>query len=284
MPGPTDWLPRFDPDDPDGLDLDFARWLSRPVSSLLSVWHDFEVQGLDNVPDGPALMVGNHNSGAMFIEMFGFGASLYQNSSGDEAGWHGLTHDNIIGLPIVGRILHRLGAIRAGHGSAAAAFARGRKVVVCPGGNREAFRPFRDRYEIALGDRRGFVRLALRHEVPIVPVVFIGGHSGLVILSDNKRLARFLRADKWLRSDTWPLMVALPWGLVLGPMFHLPMPVGCITSILAPIAIEPYLEMDPDDAVERLFRAVEAAMQEELTRLAAVRRQRPWPLRRRSRR
>lgn len=264
--------------DPEGIDPVLIEGLARPVDRLCRLWYGLEVQGLENLPEGPALLVGNHNSGSMFVEAMGVAARAYL--AHPEAPWHGLAHDAIIGLPALGRVLHRLGALRASHESADAAFARGRKVVVFPGGNREAYRPFSHRYRVEMGDRRGFVKLALRHGVPIVPMVFVGGHSGFVVLRDGQRLARALRAEKWLRSDTWPLWVGLPFGVFLGPGMHLPLPVKCITSFLPPI--DPASFGDPDDpaTVERAFQAVQDAMQVEMDRLASERRKGRWPLRR----
>jgi len=245
-------------------------------------WFALEVEGIDRIPRGSALLVGNHNSGAMFMEAIGVGARCYLQGGDDSQAWHGLAHDNIIGIPVVGKALHRIGAIKAGHEPAARAFARGRKVLVFPGGNREAFRPWKDRYQLAFGDRRGFVRLALEHGVPIVPLVFVGGHSGLVILRDNKRLARLLRADRWLRSDTWPLMLALPWGVAFAPVFHIPLPVGCTTRILDPIDVEPWLDRKDDpEAWDEIFAEVTAKMQAALDEMAVERRKKRWPLRRR---
>lgn len=269
----------MDRSDPAGIDHDLVDRLVPITDDLLGRYFDHEVRGLERLPEGPALLVGNHNSGAMFIEAIAFAARAYRECPAQKGTWSGLAHDNIIGLPVIGRLLHRLGAIRASHEAAHAAFAAQRKVVVFPGGNREAFRPFRDRYRLGLGDRRGFVKLALKERVPIVPVVFVGGHSGFVVVRDNKRLARVLRADRWLRSDTWPIIVGLPWGVSVGPMFHLPLPVGCITEVLEPIDVEPFV--DEPGGIEELFTRVESSMQQALTRLAAERRERRWPLRRR---
>lgn len=270
----------IDRGDPSGLDLDLVRRVAPRVDRALTRYFALEVEGLDRVPAGPALIVGNHNSGAMFLEALAVGARWYTRSDRDAEVWHGLAHDNIIKIPFVGDALHRIGALRAGHEPAAKAFARGRKVVVFPGGNREAFRPFKKRYQVDFAERTGFARLALEHRVPIVPMVFCGGHSGLFILRDNKRLARLLRAEKWLRSDTWPLMFALPWGFVLGPVFHLPLPVGCMTRVLDPIDTTPWQNREDPEAAADLARHVEARMQAELTRLAAERRTKAWPLRR----
>jgi 1-acyl-sn-glycerol-3-phosphate acyltransferase len=286
----------LDRGDPDGLDPDFIGWLAPRMDRAITRWFDHDIRGLENIPEGPALLVGNHNSGAMFLEAIGFGARWYIDKAGSDGpdgalDWssiadnerlHGLGHDNIVETPLLGRVLLRLGVLRAGHEPAGRAFEKGRKVVVFPGGNREGFRPFRDRYRVAMGDRRGYVRLALAHGVPIVPMVFVGGHSGFLIVSDNKWLARLLGAKRWMRSDTWPMMLALPWGFAAAPIVHLPLPVGCITEVLEPIDVTPWLDRPHDPAVwDEVAAVVEDRMQIAMDRLAAERKQRPWPLRRR---
>lgn len=271
----------FDPNDPDGVDTELLTWLVPTATEVLTRYFDLQVAGLEKLPEGPCLLVGNHNSGAMFLEAIGFAGRAYVERPQEFGTWSALAHDNIISLPIIGSLLHRMGAIRANHDAAQRAFARQRKVMVFPGGNREAFRPWRDRYRICLGDRRGFVKLALNEGVPIVPVVFVGGHSGFLVLKDNRALAKLLRADRWLRSDTWPLVLGLPWGLSLGPLFHLPLPVGCRTEVLDPIDVAPYAQSpDRDAAIEDLFQRIESSMQEAMDRLAAERRTHRWPLRR----
>lgn len=266
--------------DVDAVDPDLVRRLAGPIDRLCRVWYGLEVQGLERLPEGPALLVGNHNSGSAFVEALGFGARARLEASPDEPLWAGLAHDAILALPVVGELLHRTGAVSAGHDTAKAAFARGRKVVVFPGGNREAYRPFRDRYRVQMGDRRGFVRLALETRVPIVPVAFVGGHSGFVVLADGQRLARRIRADRWLRSDTWPLWVGLPFGVFLGPGVHVPLPVKCYVEVLDPVPTAPWEGRTDPEAVETVFTEVTGAIQSAVDALAARRRRRPWPLRR----
>ncbi len=254
--------------DEDRFDPDLARRLAPWVDRACRVWFRLSVEGLSHVPSGPALLVGNHNSGVTFVEALGVGAR-WLRVRGVEDPWHGLAHDAIIDLPVLGPLLQRVGAVRAGHETAGAAFAKGRKVVVFPGGNAEAFRPWADRRSIRFQGRTGFVRLALRHQVPIVPMVNHGGHSGFVVLRDGRRLARALRADRWLRSDTWPLFVGLPWGVALGPVFHLPLPVRCVTRFLPPIPLRHGPEAADDERIVRAIAdEVVDAMQRALDALA----------------
>ena len=114
------------------------------------------------------------------------------------------------------------------------------------------------------------MRVLARHGVPIVPVVFHGGHNGLFILHDGERLAQALRMDRVLRSDTWPLWVGLPWGVALGPWFHVPLPVKCVTEFLDPIPTAQYGPESAEDpeVLQVLYDQVQGVMQDRLEALA----------------
>jgi len=260
-----------DPDDIDAVNPTLIAAVAPWADRLCRLWFRLEVEGLEQLPSGPALVVGNHNAGTMFLEAVGFGARAHR-ATGEL--WCGLAHDALMAAPVVGPLLAAVGAVRARHEAAHRAFEQGRKVLVFPGGNAEAFRSFRRRHEVDLQGRRGFLRLAIRAQVPVSPVVFIGGHEGLVILREGRRLAKALRADRWLRSEVWPVMLALPWGVAVGPVPHLPLPVDCTARVLPPIDIAGrYTAEQADDpaVLEALYQEVEGAMQTALDAMAAER-------------
>lgn len=223
-----------DSSDPLSVDVPLLQALAAPVDAAITRWFSMQIDGWEHVPDGAALVVGNHNSGITFIEAVGMGARLY-HTRGTGSLWHGLAHDSIVDMPGLGPLLVRMGAVRAGHANAAKVFALGRKAVVFPGGNKEAFRPWTARNRAEFYGRTGFVRLAVRHQVPIVPVAFQGGHSGFVVLSRGEWFARKSGLRKLLRTDAWPLYLGLPWGVAFGPWFHIPVPVHVKVRFLEPI-------------------------------------------------
>ena len=266
-------------EDQDAVDVALLDAAAPWVDRLCRLWFRMQVEGLERLPDGPALIVGNHNSGVMFIEAIGFAARAYRSR---REVWCGLAHDALMAAPIIGPSLARLGAVPASHHAAGTAFAKGRKVLVFPGGNAEAFRSFRRRHDVDLQGRRGFIRLAIREQVPICPVVFIGGHEGMIVLAEGKRLARAIGADRWLRSSTWPVMLAAPWGLAVGPVPHLPMPVSCAAVVLPPIDVPGRLsadQADDEEVVASLYAEVSAAMQDAMDDMAARRKGPFSPLR-----
>jgi 1-acyl-sn-glycerol-3-phosphate acyltransferase len=262
-----------DPDDVEGMDAALLARLAPALDALARVYFRMEIEGLAGVPGGAALLVGNHNAGISFVEPFGFGARWYrERGARDPLLW--LVHDAMLALPGLRTLLVRAGCVRASHVNAEAALTRGHKVVVFPGGNVEAFRPYRERYQIKFAGHKGFARLALRTGVPVVPFVVVGGHESFYVLHDGQTLARKLRLKKLLRSETCAVFLGLPWGLGVGPIFHLPLPTKSQVRFLEPIRPErhgPEAAEDPA-AVDALYEAVTGRMQAAMAELGARRR------------
>ena len=244
--------------------------------ALLERYFRASVRGLENMPAGRALLVGNHNAGITFLEPFILGRSWYNQTHGEDPIYF-LAHDAIVAMPVLGNLLRGLGVLRASQESALAAFAAGHKVMVFPGGNFEAFRPFSQRFSVDFGGKTGFVRLALRAGVNIVPVLSVGGHETLFVLWRGEKLAKLTRIDKYLRSESFPLFLGLPWGLALGPVFHLPLPAKVVVEVGQPIDLGKYHPSDADDPelVATLARKVQFRLQEMMDRHAGERR---WPI------
>jgi 1-acyl-sn-glycerol-3-phosphate acyltransferase len=230
-----------------------------------------EVHGVEQMPEGKALVVGNHNAGITFLEPMFLARVIYRRN-GELLRY--LAHDTIVDLPGLGPLLTSLGAIRASHETAAKAFAAGQKVMVFPGGNHEAFRPFRDRHKVDFGGKKGFLRLALRHQVPIVPVLSIGGHETFFVLRRGRRIADILGTRRLLRSESFPIFVGLPWGVWVGPMFHLPLPAKCLVEVGPPITLDGYGPEDQDDPAKLnvLYDLVQGRLQAMMDRRAKERR------------
>jgi len=266
-----------DPDDLDAVDPDTVRALLPLFDLLARRWYRMRVDGLHRVPDGEALVVINHESGVSFLELFAMGSywvrERYMRDRPDLL--YGLGHDAMFRIPGVNNFLVHCGGLRASRRNADRVFSRGRKILVAPGGNLEAFRPWRERFQIKFGGRRGFARVALRHRVPVVPVVFTGGHESFFVIDDGRWLVERLDLHLRFRLDTFPLVAGLPWGLWLGPMFHLPLPARCDVRILEPVDAPSFGAEHDEDAVVALYDEVTGRMQAAMTDMASRRR---WPV------
>jgi 1-acyl-sn-glycerol-3-phosphate acyltransferase len=149
---------------------------------------------------------------------------------------YALAHDFAMRqLPALGRMLQPLGAVRASQANAERILARGGSFLVYPGGDLEAYRHSRRRDEIVLGQRTGFVRAAQRAGVPIVPIVAHGAHRSAYVFHEGRGVARALGMKRWARLERFPLALALPWGVALGPWSpYLPLPFAIRLRVLRP--------------------------------------------------
>ena len=94
--------------------------------------------------------------------------------------------------------------------------------------------------------------LALERDVPIVPVVSIGGQETALFLTRGERLARLLRLDRMFRLKVLPISIALPWGLNVGDMLgHIPLPAKITIETLP--AIDLREEFGPDPDVDEIY-------------------------------
>lgn len=249
----------------DRLDRRDARWIrfaQAPFDLFNRYYVRLKVEGLEHVTrDGAALYVGNHNGGIVGPDLACTLATLW-GQLGRDAPLYCLAHDFAMRqLFPLGRLMQRFGAVRASANNAARIFASGGQVLVYPGGDLDAYRHFKRRHQVVFGDRTGFVRLAQRHDVPIIPVVAEGAHRSAVIFSEGKRVASFARLHRWGRLQRFPLALALPWGFAASPWIpYAPLPFSIRLRFCAPMRIDPHL--DPQLAAHQVREVMQAALDE----------------------
>lgn len=235
--------------------------------ALATLWFRAEVDGLEKVPDGPVLLVGNHSGGLLtpdtVITMLAWNAYF-----GVDRALYSLAHAMATGVPVLNDLTRRFGAITAGIDAAEAAFERGASVLVYPGGDREVYRPWSRRHRIDFDGRQGFLRLAHRAGVPIVPVVAEGGHDTMMVLTDGRRLARLLRLERLGRIKVLPVTLGLPFGIAVGGFPpHLPLPAKIRVQVLDPIDLHARFGDEPD--WDQAYDFVTSRMQVGLSELAS---------------
>jgi 1-acyl-sn-glycerol-3-phosphate acyltransferase len=256
--------------DLDDRDPDYIRD-NLPLAWLLSsIWFRGEVRDIGRIPEtGPVLLVGNHSGGNLTPDSTVFTLAFY-TYFGVERRFHSLAHNLVLASP-VGALLRRYGTVAASHENARKALDAGAAVLVYPGGDWEVHRPSWQSSRVDFAGRKGFIRLALDADVPIVPVVAIGGQETAIFLSHGQRLSSLLRLDKLLRLKVLPVSLALPWIVNVGDFFgHLPLPAKITIQVLEPIHLRERFGRNPD--VDEVYEHVTGSMQEELTALAGERR------------
>ncbi len=260
-------IPRADLDE---RDPDFIRERLPLMWLVASIWYRGEVRGLGNIPDsGPVLLVGNHSGGNMTPDTIVF-TLAFSTYFGVERTFYQLAHNLVLAMPALGW-LRKFGTVAASPSNARRALESGAALLVYPGGDYEVHRPSRERNRIDLDGRKGFIRLALEQDVPIVPVVSIGGQETALFLSRGERLAHLLALDRLFRLKVLPISIALPWGLNVGDFLgHIPLPAKITIETLPPIDLR--LQFGPDPDLDEVYEHITRLMQQTLDALAAERR------------
>jgi 1-acyl-sn-glycerol-3-phosphate acyltransferase len=243
------------------------------VNRLMDYYFRLEISGWDNLPQQPALLIGAHSGGPLTMDAWTIAYAWWRHFKGKRT-LHATAHDVLMKTPGLGRYFRRMGVICPTRDNILAAFQQGDDVILWPGGEQDAFRSWRKRDQVVLGERAGFIRLAIRSGTPIVPVATVGGHDTLFVLSEGRGLAKLLKLKKYLRSEVAPITLSFPLGIALHvtPLQHIPLPAKIRTRFLEPL----YLDTDParaDDAqyVHSMYLEVEHRIQAGMTALAAQR-------------
>jgi 1-acyl-sn-glycerol-3-phosphate acyltransferase len=229
------------PYDPDALDRRDPRLISRvqPVMEAIAKrYFALRSEGEEYIPGAPAIFVANHNGGIMGPDLFCTLPVLWR-VLGAESPLYALAHDFAMRqFSPLGRLLQRVGAVRACRANAEHVLAQNGQVLVYPGGDLEAYRTTKRMNEVVILPRTGFVEVARKMNVPIVPIVTQGAHRSAYIFTEGERIARALRMPYWARLQRFPLAFALPWGLALGPWLpYLPLPFPIRLRVLPPILV-----------------------------------------------
>jgi 1-acyl-sn-glycerol-3-phosphate acyltransferase len=261
---------RVPPADLDERDPDYIRETLPRLWLAASLWFRGEVRGLGNVPErGPVLLVGNHSGGNLTPDTLVF-TLAFSTYFGVERAFHQLAHNLVLSLPGLS-FLRKYGTVAASPENARHALRSGAAVLVYPGGDWEVHRPSWHGRRVDFNGRKGFVKLALDEDVPIVPVVGIGGQETALFLSRGEHVAKALGLDRLLRLKVLPISLALPWVLNVGDMLgHIPLPAKITVEALPPIHLRE--EFGPEPDVDEVYEHIVRLMQETLDALAAERR------------
>src|SRR5690349_8031935 len=238
---------------------------------LVDHWFRMEFDGWENLPDPPVLLVGIH-SGAPFVwDAWTVGMQWWRRF-GPERPLHGTAHDALMAIPGIGRYFRAMGVLPAAPDAIATALAEGRDVALWPGGEVDSLRPWTERDRAILAGRKGFVKMAIRAGVPIVPIATVGGADAMPVLIRGDRLSRMLRLDKLLRLKVFPVAISLPWGIAPAALPQFPLPAKIRTRFMPPVELDHDPERAEDEEyVDAKYREVQDSIQRGMDALARKR-------------
>src|SRR3954464_3698451 len=196
---------------------------------LMDYWFRMEIEGFEKLPEPPVLLTGVH-SGAPFVwDAWTVGFQWWRHF-GPERPLHGTAHDALMAAPVLSHYFRKMGVLPAAPDSIAGALAAGRDVALWPGGEVDSLRPWTDRDKAVLAGRTGFVRMAIRSGVPIVPISTVGGPDSMPVLARGRRLAKLLQLDKVARLKMFPIAISAPWGIGPALLPEVPFPTKIRTA------------------------------------------------------
>jgi 1-acyl-sn-glycerol-3-phosphate acyltransferase len=151
-------------------------------------WFRVEWDGLEKIPvAGGALLVANH-AGAIPSD-----APVIMHGVEQELGRpvYGLADYLFKTIPVVGTLWARGGGVPA-HPDNAFRLLREQNqlVLVFPEGTKGTGKLYRDRYQLRRFGRGGFVEIAMRAGVPIVPIAVVGAEEAMPMLWKSATLAK----------------------------------------------------------------------------------------------
>jgi len=192
---------------------------------LYRYWFRTDWQGLEKIPtDGGALLVANH-AGAVPADapmiMHGIETELHRPV-------YGLADFFFRSTPFLGTLWARGGGVAA-HPENALRLLRDEHqlALVFPEGTKATGKQFNERYRLRRFGRGGFVEIAMRAGVPVVPIAVVGSEEAMPTVASFPRLARALGLP--YVPLTANMMVFGPLGVLL------PFPVKLRFRVLDPI-------------------------------------------------
>jgi 1-acyl-sn-glycerol-3-phosphate acyltransferase len=202
--------------------------LRRIYNPVYDHWFRVEWEGFDKIPtEGGALIVANH-AGAIPVDapsiMHGIERDLGRPV-------YGLADEIFKRVPVVNVGWSRLGGVQA-HPDNAYRLLREQQqlVMVFPEGTKGTGKTYSERYQLRRFGRGGFVQIAMRSGVPIIPMAVIGNEETMPIVFKLPTLARALRV---------PYFPVTANMLALGPLGILfPFPAKLRIRVLDPVRFD----------------------------------------------
>lgn len=180
-----------------------------------------EFDGMENIPEkGGALIVGNHGP-------FGFDAPFIVKHVYEERGRvvRPLADRAVFKTPIWRLGATTFGVLEGEPKQAVELLKDGNLVSVYPGGIRETVKRPDQKYEVRpfWGKALGFIKVALRAQVPIIPVACIGIDDMVIQLRTAEEMRDTFMMRRW-QEDMGSDKYTMPLWMGLGPTM-LPLPV-----------------------------------------------------------
>ena len=234
-----------------GLHPETIRKFAPILYFLYKKYFRVETSGLENIPAGKTLFVGNHG-GQVPLDAAMAGLALFMEGEPPRIA-RAMVERWVPTVPFVSSLFTRIGAMVGDPMNCRELLMHDQSVLVFPEGVRGSGKLFRDRYQLQRFGT-GFMRLALETKAPVVPVAIIGTEETYPSVYNFTALAKMIGA---------PYFPVTPFFPLLGPLGLLPLPAKVTVRFGKPILFEG----DPkehEDKIREKVQILKDALQTEI--------------------
>lgn len=243
-----------------GMDRDYIRFYGKTLFRFLSDFYwRIEDRGMEYIPaEGRALLVGMHRGFMPFDGVMALHTVVRRTGRYPRF----LTHPGLLKFPFLANFMTKLGGVVACQESADRLLQSDELLGIFPEGIHGAFTRYHDAYKLQAFGRDAFVKLALRHQAPIVPFVTVGSAEIFPIFGK-------IKSRRWTRYTSWPSIPITPTF----PLAPIPLPSKWHTQFLPAISTEQYPPEAADDraVVKEISREVRMRMQQAIDEMVSRR-------------
>ena len=245
--------------DPWGYNPDVLKRFLLPAAYLYRYWFRCKVRGVENVPAGRAMVIGNH---AGQVALDGLMVSVALVLEADPPRLTRAMGEYWLGtLPFLSVLLDRTGSSVGTPQTCADMLRRDELVMAFPEGIRGMNKLYADAYQLQEFGL-GFMRLALETDTPIIPVAVVGSEEQAPSIANLQGLGRMFGMPAFPITLTWP------W---LGPLGMVPLPVRYHIEFGAPMHFRGDAN-DEDEVIEEKVLEVKSTIQQMLRKGLSERR------------
>ncbi len=219
----------------------FAYWMYRYFRPVVS--------GIENLPEGRCLIVPNH-SGQLPFDGMVVGMSCFLEAQPPRLP-RAMVERWVPTLPFINVMFSRAGAVVGDPINCRNLLEEDNAILVFPEGARGSGKTWDRRYQLEKFGR-GFMRLALQTNTPVIPVAVVGAEESIISLYDLKPVAKALGMPYFPITPLFPL---------LGPLSMFPMPTRFYVHFGEPMHFEGPFD-DEDEVIDEKVAQVRNRVQE----------------------